>query len=334
MRLLHTIETWPNPNGVCALSESCYLAYPSPAPPKGGGMFTRNNSGNNENSSKDNNSTRNSSTGSSSIGTAAGSMVSSSPNRAGDVVVFDTQSLQPVNVIEAHKSHVQALAFNGPGTLLATASDKGTIVRVFKVPNAAKVQEFRRGTYASKIYSMNFNSDSSLLVVSSATETVHVFRISGGAAAGGGGGGGNEEGGISGNNNNNNNNTNNGPLQRRGWNLATGYLPSIVTKMWEPQRAVALAKIPVGGGGGAGGAGRGGAGIGGGSGTTKSQRKSVVSFNGDSSRVFVITGEGYFYQFRLNSKEADEDGAGGPAGAGAGGSRECELVQQYSLGST
>ncbi|GAC71418.1 uncharacterized conserved protein, partial [Moesziomyces antarcticus T-34] len=35
MKLLHTIETSPNPNAICALSpssENCFLAYPSPVP--------------------------------------------------------------------------------------------------------------------------------------------------------------------------------------------------------------------------------------------------------------------------------------------------------------
>lgn len=177
MQLLHTVETWPNSNGVCTVSENNYLAYPSPAP-------------------------------ASSQGAAA--IPTTSPNRTGDVVVFDMNSLQPVNVISAHKSAISALAFDSSGRLLATSSDKGTIVRVFRVLHATKVYEFRRGTYGAKIYSMNFNLDSTLLVVSSATETVHVFSLK--AAEG-----------------------------RRS---LKSYVPSMVKQMLEPQRDFAFVKIP------------------------------------------------------------------------------------------
>lgn len=79
--------------------------------------------------------------------------------------------------MEAHKSPLSAVALNNDGSLLATASDKGTIIRVFSVPNAQKLFQFRRGTYPARIFSMSFNMASSLLCVSSATETVHIFRL-------------------------------------------------------------------------------------------------------------------------------------------------------------
>lgn len=82
-------------------------------------------------------------------------------------------------MVEAHKSPLSAVSLNSDGTLLATASDKGTIIRVFSVPNAQKLYQFRRGTYPARIYSMSFNLVSSLLCVSSATETVHIFRLGG-----------------------------------------------------------------------------------------------------------------------------------------------------------
>jgi autophagy-related protein 18 len=96
---------------------------------------------------------------------------------SGDVLLFDAIKLEAVNVVEAHKSPLSAVALNSDGTLLATASDKGTIIRVFSVPNAQKLYQFRRGTYPARIYSMSFNLVSSLLCVSSATETVHIFRL-------------------------------------------------------------------------------------------------------------------------------------------------------------
>ncbi|KAJ2370789.1 autophagy protein, partial [Coemansia sp. RSA 2611] len=101
MKLLHTIETPPNPTAICAMSpssENCFIAYPTPA------------------------------------------SISSPPTKPGvppeipattDVMVFDANACEAINIIQAHKSPVSSLAMNREGTMLATASDKGTVIRVF-----------------------------------------------------------------------------------------------------------------------------------------------------------------------------------------------------------
>lgn len=155
MRLLHTIETSPNPHGLCALSpttDTNYLVYPSP--PKTNllnPMVTSNG--------------------------ASNDAQKESSNRNGDVIVFNAQTLQPLVVVEAHKTTLAALAISYDGTLLATASDKGTIVRVFSVETGVKLYQFRRGTYPTKIYSLSFSRDNKYLTASSATETVHIFKL-------------------------------------------------------------------------------------------------------------------------------------------------------------
>ena len=67
---------------------------------------------------------------------------------------------------------------NNEGTLLATASEKGTIIRVFALPSAQKLYQFRRGSMPARIHCMSFNATSTLLCVSSATETIHIFKLS------------------------------------------------------------------------------------------------------------------------------------------------------------
>lgn len=101
---------------------------------------------------------------------------SSSPS-TGHVILYDAFKCEAINVVEAHKSPLSALALNSEGTLLATASDKGTVIRVFNVPKGEKLYQFRRGTYPARIFSISFNLVSTLLCVSSATETVHIFRL-------------------------------------------------------------------------------------------------------------------------------------------------------------
>ena len=118
----------------------------------------------------------------------SGASSSSSAAPSGDVLLFSTRALTVANAIQAHKAPLAFLALNAAGTLLATASAKGTVVRVWGVPGAEKLYEFRRGTRETRIYSMNFNVVGSLLAVSSAHDTVHVFKL-GGATGGEGGGG-------------------------------------------------------------------------------------------------------------------------------------------------
>jgi autophagy-related protein 18 len=99
------------------------------------------------------------------------------PQSAGDVRIFNATKLEAENTIRAHQSAICCLALNNEGTLLATASEKGTIIRVFRIKDGEKLFEFRRGSLPAYIYHMSFNATSSLLCVSSATETVHIFKL-------------------------------------------------------------------------------------------------------------------------------------------------------------
>lgn len=88
----------------------------------------------------------------------------------------------PLN-INAHDSELVALTLNVQGTRLATASIKGTLIRVFDVSSGSLVSELRRGSNTAAIYCINFNADSSLLCVSSDHGTIHIFSLEEGAGA-------------------------------------------------------------------------------------------------------------------------------------------------------
>ncbi|UZJ57287.1 hypothetical protein CBS101457_006607 [Exobasidium rhododendri] len=300
MKLLHTIETSPNPQAICALSPSsdpCYLAYPSPVP-SANSPFSSNSS-------------------------------QSSP---GDVLIFDLLSLSVTNIIQAHKTPISTLALNSTGSLLATASDKGTVIRVFSVPGAQKLHQFRRGTYNAKIYSIAFNAVSSLLAVSSDTETVHIFKFN---STGGAGGSSNYAGGkgarIATPNNTGSPSLNSvessengsptsqargaggyeafiddkkksgglsGSIRKRslalGRNLSGsvgGYLPNSLAEMWEPSRDFAFLKLPSNG------------------------VSSVVAISNTTPQIICVTSEGLFYCYNIDLE------SGG----------ECTLMKQYSL---
>ncbi|EZA59997.1 WD repeat domain phosphoinositide-interacting protein [Ooceraea biroi] len=83
---------------------------------------------------------------------------------------------QPLN-IEAHETPLSCIALNLQGTRLATASEKGTLIRVFDTQSGSMINELRRGANHANIYCINFNHDSTWLCVASDHGTVHVFAV-------------------------------------------------------------------------------------------------------------------------------------------------------------
>ncbi|CAG2064709.1 unnamed protein product, partial [Timema podura] len=99
-------------------------------------------------------------------------------NTIGEVQIFDAINLHAKTMIPAHDSPLAALAFSLSGTKVATASEKGTVIRVFQVHDGSKLYEFRRGVKRCvSIASLAFSMDSQFLCCSSNTETVHIFKL-------------------------------------------------------------------------------------------------------------------------------------------------------------
>ncbi|KAH6906012.1 WD40 repeat-like protein [Coprinopsis sp. MPI-PUGE-AT-0042] len=328
MRLLHVIETTSNPDAICALSPSAdnsYLAYPSPVP------------------------------SSSANPTAAGGPSPPTPSgsQSGDVLLFSTRSLTVSNVIQAHKSPLSFLALNSTGTLLATSSDKGTVIRVWSVPGAEKLYQFRRGTREAKICSINFNLVSSLVCVSSMSGTVHIFKLgkqgSGGGAASSSSkaltglptsGGGrssppesitsaasiNEEEFSS--PHGSSSSTSTSFLKKRGLQMTKtlttsvgSYLPHSLTEIWEPERDFAWLRVPASGQRAAAASastppatGSGSSG-GSGAGAGGGGIRTIVSLSPTMPHVMVISSDGYFYLYSIDLEKGGE----------------CALLKQYSL---
>ncbi|KAI9225342.1 MAG: WD40-repeat-containing domain protein [Piptocephalis tieghemiana] len=280
MKLVHTIETSPNTNAVIALSpssENCYLVYPSHSP--------------------------------SSASPFAGS--SAAASGSGDILIFDTLSLQVVNMVQAHKSPVSCVSINSDGTMMATASDKGTVIRVFSLPDAQKLYQFRRGSYPARIYGISFNLVSTLLCVSSDSDTVHIFKLVGPGGAGdsvagfgstssspsGYGGALDKHGSSPSSGHGDPSSQASGPLARKTSVSKTfrksmaSYLPEMITEMWEPTRDFANLKLK-------------GSGV-----------QSLVALSNSTPQVMVVTSEGYLYMYNIDLEHGGE----------------CTLFKQYCL---
>lgn len=126
---LHVFETNPNPRGLCVLcpnSNNSLLAFPGRKNGHVQGKIWL--QGNNALYT---------------CYTAKFAFVS--------VIDLANTEKQPLN-IEAHETPLSCIALNLQGTRLATASEKGTLIRVFDTQNGNMINELRRGANHANIY--------------------------------------------------------------------------------------------------------------------------------------------------------------------------------------
>lgn len=96
--------------------------------------------------------------------------------KKGEICIWKL-NLSEIKNIEAHNSNIDALAISQDGKLIATASETGTLIRIFNTESGEKLYEFRRGTKSAKIYDLCFNNAANLLVCCSDSGTVHIFDL-------------------------------------------------------------------------------------------------------------------------------------------------------------
>jgi WD40 repeat protein len=141
LKLVDQIDTNANPNGLCALCPDVnnnVLACPGVTPSTSGS--------------------------------------SQSPERGVVQVKLYSQGNQSRNIY-CHTHELSCFALSPDGSKLATASDEGTLIRIWDTKTGVKLQEMRRGADPTTIYSICFNKTSQWLAVSSARNTVHIFRM-------------------------------------------------------------------------------------------------------------------------------------------------------------
>ena len=96
----------------------------------------------------------------------------------GCVYVYNLTTFSYNNEFQAHKSHIQALQLNYLNNMIATCSEKGTLIRIFSIPDGLKLFTLKRGVNSSIIYSMNFGiKQPNQLIVYSSSGTIHIFKL-------------------------------------------------------------------------------------------------------------------------------------------------------------
>jgi hypothetical protein len=140
LRLVHSVETAPNPRGLLALAPGGgaggVLACPGPAP-----------------------------------GEAR-------------VEVLATRRARIVRASRRRRP-LAALALSDDGALLATASEQGTVIKVFSSADGAPLRELRRGADPARVWSLAFSGGAApaWLAASSDKGTAHAWALAGRAGA-------------------------------------------------------------------------------------------------------------------------------------------------------
>mmetsp|Transcript_25864 Transcript_25864/g.30043 ORF Transcript_25864/g.30043 Transcript_25864/m.30043 type:complete len:747 (+) Transcript_25864:329-2569(+) len=134
-------------------------------------------------------------------------MVLACPSVANGQVRVELYGKRKTLLIDAHESALASLALTIDGSLLATASERGTIIRLFSlldhsnkattpssssssssslsssndneftIPVGTPLREFRRGVEHARIGSLSFSLDKCWLGCASDRGTVHIFKI-------------------------------------------------------------------------------------------------------------------------------------------------------------
>ena len=99
----------------------------------------------------------------------------------GDAAPSPKYKVTVIKNIYAHYGQLSCTAISNDGSLVATASDKGTVIRIFDTtgPCDKASKEFRRGQTRSEIKDIRFAPDKRVLAAISGSGTCHLFGLDG-----------------------------------------------------------------------------------------------------------------------------------------------------------
>ncbi|KAI9729841.1 MAG: Phosphatidylinositol 3,5-bisphosphate-binding protein [Cirrosporium novae-zelandiae] len=106
-----------------------------------------------------------------------GSKVLAFPGRSPGQVQMVELETGNVSIIPAHGSPLRAMDLSPDGEVLATASENGTLLRIFSTSNCVRMAELRRGVDHANIFSIAISPSSSLIAVTSDKSTLHIFDL-------------------------------------------------------------------------------------------------------------------------------------------------------------
>lgn len=80
-------------------------------------------------------------------------------------------------VVRAHNSSLRCISLSQDGSLVATASEQGTLIRIFGTKSLDQIAEFRRGMDHAIVYNLAFSPGNRWVAATSDKGTLHIFDI-------------------------------------------------------------------------------------------------------------------------------------------------------------
>ncbi|KAF2084901.1 WD40 repeat-like protein [Saccharata proteae CBS 121410] len=82
-----------------------------------------------------------------------------------------------ISIIPAHTNALRAVSLSRDGSIIATASEQGTLVRLWGTSSCAKLGEYRRGVDPATIFCIAISPHNAFLAVTSDKGTLHIFDL-------------------------------------------------------------------------------------------------------------------------------------------------------------
>ena len=82
-----------------------------------------------------------------------------------------------VSILPAHSTSLRAMDLSPSGEILATASEAGTLIRMFSTISCVRIGELRRGVDHAIIFSIAISPSNKLVAVTSDKATLHIFDL-------------------------------------------------------------------------------------------------------------------------------------------------------------
>lgn len=93
------------------------------------------------------------------------------------LITLKSHTSSPKRVLPAHNSSLRCLALSEDESLLATASEQGTLIRVYDTKALSQVAEYRRGMDQAIVYCLGFSPGNRWVASTSDKGTLHVFDL-------------------------------------------------------------------------------------------------------------------------------------------------------------
>ena len=95
------------------------------------------------------------------------------------IIRIELYDIAKATLIKAHDAELAQFALNADGSRIASASEKGTLIRIWNCHNGDPLRELRRGMDRAEIYCIAFNPASTFVACSSDKGTVHIYSLTG-----------------------------------------------------------------------------------------------------------------------------------------------------------